>query len=160
MASASASVIATPSAEIIQGPSSRSTIVGPDGSSISSVSPGGTVIAEKQYGIVAGANPILAPAPVIAARGVPLAYSAPYVTSYSALASPLAYSAPLAYASHAYDAPAVAAYASPAVYAYAAPIAARTSADTVISGPSGTIATSKSVDSPLVAAYGVHGLYL
>ncbi|KAG5879412.1 hypothetical protein JTB14_027235 [Gonioctena quinquepunctata] len=73
----------------------------------------------------------------------------------------------------AYSAPAVSAYSAPLWSAYAAPsvvangVVAQNSVDTVVAGPSGTIATSKTVAAPafysaptVYANHGVHGLYL
>ncbi|CAH2014747.1 unnamed protein product [Acanthoscelides obtectus] len=98
------------SSHILQGPSSRSTVIGPDGSLISSYTPGAQVIADH------------APAATLLAAA-PLAYSA----------HPLAYSAHhLAYAAHHLP------YAAPLAYAAAAPVYGRSS-HTVVAGPSGTI---------------------
>ncbi|KAG5879413.1 hypothetical protein JTB14_027236 [Gonioctena quinquepunctata] len=46
-----------PSARIIQGPSSRTTIAGPDGSVIDSVAPGGRIITEEHPAVVAPNRP-------------------------------------------------------------------------------------------------------
>lgn len=123
LAVASASVVVAPSAKIIQGPSTRTTVVGPDGSAISSVAPGGQIVQEESVGVVAET------APVVAAPAV--AYSAPLVSAYAApvVAAPLAYSAPIL-----------------------AGVAAQSTVDTVVAGPSGTIATGRTVASPLVAS--------
>lgn len=98
-------------------------MVGPDGSAISSVAPGGQIVQEESVGVVAET------APVVAAPAV--AYSAPLVSAYAApvVAAPLAYSAPIL-----------------------AGIAAQSTVDTVVAGPSGTIATGRTVASPLVAS--------
>ncbi|XP_050294696.1 cuticle protein 16.5-like isoform X2 [Anthonomus grandis grandis] len=152
LAVANAGVLVAPSAKIIQGPSTRTTVVGPDGSAISSVAPAGQIVQEESVGVVAQT------APVVAASAPALAYSAPLVAhsapavAYSAPA--LAYSAPLAYA-----APAHVAYSAPLVSAYSAPVVSsgvvgHSTVDTVISGPSGTIATGKTVAAaPVVAAW-------
>lgn len=88
------------------------------------------------------------------------AYNAPLV-------SHLAYSAPIAHHNLAYSAPIAHHH-----LAYSAPLAAHVghvaaSEDTVVAGPSGTIATSKTVGAPAVAAsyavphaYSYGGLYL
>lgn len=97
-----------PSAKILQGPSSKTTLVGPDGSVISAYAPGGQVVTDEHPGVVAHAAPVLAPV---------VAHAAPVV----------AQAAPLAYASHGY-------------------------ADTIVAGPSGTIATGKAVHAaPIVS---------
>lgn len=122
-----------PAANVLQGPSARATVAGPDGSVISSVAPGGSVVSDVAPGYAAYAAPAAVAAPAVAA------YAAPAVAAYSAPAFA------------AYSAPAVAAYAAPAVAAYAAPYAAPVAyaaapavrEDTVISGPSGTIASSR-----------------
>lgn len=71
LSAASAGVIA-PSAVVVQGPSRKTTLVGPEGSVISAVAPGGQVITEEHPGVVAHAAPVHA-APIVAA---PI-YSAP-----------------------------------------------------------------------------------
>ncbi|XP_023025867.2 uncharacterized protein [Leptinotarsa decemlineata] len=151
LAATSASVIA-PSARIIQGPSARATVAGPDGSVISSVAPGGQIIAEDHAGYVAQAAPVVA-APVVSAYAAHGAYALP---AYSAYSTPVV---------SAYSAPLVSAYAAPSVVASG--VVAHRSVDTVVAGPSGTIATSKTVAAPAVysaptvyATHGVHGLYL
>ncbi|RZC42542.1 hypothetical protein BDFB_010601 [Asbolus verrucosus] len=74
------------SARILQGPSSRTTVVGPDGSAISSVSPGGSIVTEQHSGVVAHAAPVVAAAPVVHA-----AYAAPAVVARHAYVAPVAY---------------------------------------------------------------------
>ncbi|XP_050294695.1 uncharacterized protein LOC126734905 [Anthonomus grandis grandis] len=113
------------SAKIIQAPSSRTTVAGPDGSLIHSEQPGASIITEDSPAIVARSEPLIA---------APVSYSAPLV--YSA---PLAYSAPVV---HGYSAP----------LAYSAGIVAEKQLDTLVAGPSGTIATSKTVHSPALVA--------
>lgn len=149
-----------PSTRIIEGPSSRTTLVGPDGSVIDSVSPGGRVIADSPA-IVAEAAPVVA-----AAYSAPLIKSAPIVSAYS---TPIvsSYSAPLV---SAYSAPVVSAYSAPVLSTYSSPllasgVVAQKSLDTLVAGPSGTIATSKTLTAPTVVAaapslYAAHGLYL
>ncbi|KAG5879410.1 hypothetical protein JTB14_027233 [Gonioctena quinquepunctata] len=169
-------IILAPSARIIQGPSSRTTIAGPDGSVIDSVAPGGSIVTEEHPGVVAHTAPIVSayaahalPAHTAYAGPVLSAYSTPVVSAYSAPVVST-YSAP---AVSAYSAPAVSAYSAPLWSAYAAPsvvasgLVAQNSVDTVVAGPSGTIATSKTVAAPALysaptvyANHGVHGLYL
>nr|XP_023026476.1 cuticle protein 38-like [Leptinotarsa decemlineata] len=146
LAASSASVIA-PSARIIQGPSARATVAGPDGSIISSVAPGGQIVAEDYSGYVAHAAPVVA---------------APVVSAYASLPAYTAYSAPVI---SSYSAPVVSAYTAPSVVASG--VVAQKSVDSVVAGPSGTIATSKTVATPAIyaapavyAAHGVRGLYL
>lgn len=62
----SAGLVAVPSARILQGPSSRTTIVGPDGSSISAYAPGGQVILDGTPALVAPASPVVYAAPAVA----------------------------------------------------------------------------------------------
>ncbi|ENN74578.1 hypothetical protein YQE_08900, partial [Dendroctonus ponderosae] len=137
LAVANAGVAVLPSAKIIQGPSSRTTVVGPDGSAISSVAPAGQIIQEESVGVVAQT------APVVAAPAV--AYSAPAAVAYSL---PAVASAPVL---SAYSAPIVSAYSAPVVSAYAAPLVS--GVDTVVAGPSGTIATGRTVGAPVVSAW-------
>ncbi|XP_066254530.1 cuticle protein 16.5-like [Euwallacea similis] len=159
LAVASASVAAVlPSTKIIQGPSSRSTVVGPDGSAISSIAPGGQIISEESVGVVAETAPVVAAAPalaysapLVAAHAAPaVAYSAPVVAAHTA------YAAPVVAAHTAYSAPVVSAYSAPVVSTYSAPlvsgVATHSTVDTVVAGPSGTIATGRTVASPVVAA--------
>ncbi|XP_023309968.1 cuticle protein 16.5-like [Anoplophora glabripennis] len=118
LAAAHAGLIA-PAAQILQGPSSRTTLVGPEGSVISSVAPGGQVITGSLPGAVAYSAPVVAAAPVVST------YAAPAVV------------------------------ASPVVSAYSAPVVAGglVGEQTVVAGPSGTIATGKTLAAPAVAAY-------
>ncbi|XP_030766352.1 larval cuticle protein F1-like [Sitophilus oryzae] len=85
LAVASAGILVSPSARIIQGPSSRTTVVGPDGSSISSISPAGQIVQQETLGVVARSAPIVA-APAVVAHTAPIvsAYSAPLLSAYSA----------------------------------------------------------------------------
>lgn len=64
---------------IIQGPSSRSTIVGPDGSAISSFAPGGQIATEAHTGFVGRTIAPIAPIAPIAAPALysHAAYAAP-----------------------------------------------------------------------------------
>ncbi|CAG9863666.1 unnamed protein product [Phyllotreta striolata] len=154
-----------PSATIVQGPSARATVVGSDGSVISSVSPGAQIVAEEHPGVIAHA------APVHHAPAVVSTYSAPAVLSYAhpapAVVSSYAHSAPAVVSTYSHSAPVVAAHAP--VVAYSAPVlgahslGAHTQVDTVVAGPSGTIATSKTVAAPavvaaapVIAGHGVH----
>jgi hypothetical protein len=68
VAVARAGVVAVPSVEVLQGPSSKTTIVGPDGSAISSVAPGGTVVTDGQA-VVPAAPVVLAAAPATLVAG-------------------------------------------------------------------------------------------
>ncbi|KAG5879403.1 hypothetical protein JTB14_027226 [Gonioctena quinquepunctata] len=156
LAATNAGIIA-PSARIIQGPSSRTTIAGSDGSVIDSVAPGGSIVTEQHPGVVAHTAPVVSTYAAHGIHALPVhtAYSSPVVSAYS---TPVvsAYSGPVvsAYSS----APVVSAYAAPSVFASG--VVAHNSVDTVVAGPSGTIATSKTVSAPTVyAAHGVHGLY-
>lgn len=172
MAAANAGVIspwaysAIPTGHIVQGPSSRTTVVGPDGSAISSVAPGGTIIADHDATIVSQA----APAAVISPSARHVVASSPIVTAHSALVAPAitSYAAHVpaisTYAAHVpaitgYSAhvPAITGYSThvghiPAVTTYGAhavavPAVGRIAAeDTVVSGPSGTITQSRAVD--------------
>lgn len=74
----------------LQGPGTRSAVVGPDGSSIVADAPGGVVSTSVDIGYAAHAAPIVA----YAAPAAISAYSAPIVASH-APAVVSAYSAPL-----------------------------------------------------------------
>ncbi|KAJ8943398.1 hypothetical protein NQ314_009767 [Rhamnusium bicolor] len=104
LAAANAGILA-PTAGILQGPSSITTLVGPEGRVISSVAPGGQVISKQISGAIAYSAPLLARSPVVSA------YTAPAVV---APAAPIL-SAYLAPVSSAYSAPVLSAYSAPAV---------------------------------------------
>ncbi|RZC32141.1 hypothetical protein BDFB_003847 [Asbolus verrucosus] len=89
LACASAGIIASPAAQVLQGPSSRTTIVGPDGSAISAVAPGGSIVTDSQPAVVAqtvAAAPLVAAAPVVAGPAVVAAPSV--LAARSVLAGP------------------------------------------------------------------------
>lgn len=113
-----------PSTGVLEGPSSRTTLVGPEGSVISSVAPGGKVITETLPGGAAYSAPSLV-APVLA-PGVFSAYSASVLPAHVA---------PLTHLVSGYSAPVV-----PAPL-----VAGHRSVDTLVAGPSGTIASSRSL---------------
>ncbi|CAG9820854.1 unnamed protein product [Phaedon cochleariae] len=72
-----------PSTKILQGPSSRTTLVGPDGSVISAAALGGQVITEEHPGQVGYAGPVVA-APALSYHSVPVvAHSSPIVAHAS-----------------------------------------------------------------------------
>ncbi|XP_044747254.1 cuticle protein LPCP-23-like [Coccinella septempunctata] len=151
LAAANASVIAPlaysaiPTGHIVQGPSSRTTVVGPDGSAISSVAPGGTIITDHDATIVAQAAPaaVIAPAARLAVAHTPL------VAAHSSLVaahSPLVAAHPQLIA-----APGITTYAAnvPVLshQAVAVPALGNIAAEnTVVAGPSGTITQSRSLD--------------
>ncbi|KAG5879409.1 hypothetical protein JTB14_027232 [Gonioctena quinquepunctata] len=81
LAATNAGILA-PSARIIQGPSSRTTIAGPDGSVIDSVAPGGSIVTEEHPGVVAHTAPVVLPM-----RPCPSCY-----TAYAGPIPPSAYS--------------------------------------------------------------------
>ncbi|XP_049817491.1 cuticle protein 16.5-like isoform X1 [Aethina tumida] len=160
LACAQAGLLVGPSAKVLQGPSTKTTVVGPDGSAISSVAPGGQIITEEHPGVVAQTAPVVA-APVLAhsahlvAHSAPvLAHSAPVVAAHAAPV--LAHSAPVL----AHSAP-VLAHSAP-LLAHSAPVVAahhglvaHGAEQTVVSGPSGVIATGRSVAPAAVVSHGV-----
>ncbi|KAF7267676.1 hypothetical protein GWI33_019164 [Rhynchophorus ferrugineus] len=77
LAVSNAGWLAGPSAKILQGPSSKTTLVGPEGSVIAAHAPGGQIIHEEQPGFVAHAAPIVAPAPVVSYAAPAVAAAAP-----------------------------------------------------------------------------------
>ncbi|CAH0552033.1 unnamed protein product [Brassicogethes aeneus] len=149
LASTQAGLIVGPSAHILQGPSSRSTIVGPDGSSISSVAPGGQIITEEHAGVVAHSAPVLAHSAVVAHSAPVVAHSAQFVAHSAPI---VAHSAPV----WAHSAQ-VLAHSAPVVAAHHG-LVAHGADSTVISGPSGVISTN-SLGHPSVVAHGVHGVH-
>ncbi|KAK4886638.1 hypothetical protein RN001_002909 [Aquatica leii] len=72
---------------VIQGPSSRSAVHGPDGSVIAADAPGGTVVAAKSSGLVAHTG-FVAAAPVVA-------HAAPFISAPVVRHSVVAHHAPL-----------------------------------------------------------------
>ncbi|XP_068895858.1 uncharacterized protein [Tenebrio molitor] len=134
LACANAGLIAAPGARVLQGPSSSATIVGPDGSAISSIAPGGTVVADSQPGLVA-AGSLVAAAPAVV--------SAPAVLARSSIVGPAALAAPAGIV------------AAPGLLARSA-VLSDGLAGTVIAGPSGSITTGGSwaglAAAPLTAA--------
>lgn len=140
----------------LQGPSTRTTVVGPDGSAIVGSAPGGAISTSVDVGYAAhsAAPAVVAAAPaVVAARYatptvVAARYAAPAVVS-ARYAAPGVVSAPAAVA---YSAPVVANHArtvvaAPTVYAAHAPLLA---ANTVVSH--GVVAGRTLVASPLTAS--------
>ncbi|KAL3287492.1 hypothetical protein HHI36_001962 [Cryptolaemus montrouzieri] len=121
---------AIPTGNIIQGPSSRSTVIGPDGSSISSVAPGGTIISENGATLVAQGAPaaVITPSARIASIAAPLV-AAPHAIAYGA--APVLAPQGIAYG--------------------AAPLLGNIAAEnTLVAGPSGTISQTR----------GIHGAHL
>lgn len=185
----SASILLPASSKIIQGPSSKTTAVGSDGSVVDSVKASAKIISSETPALVSQPvpiTPLLPPygaplvtrtavhAPVLPAYASPYysAFSAPAVAAYSPYQAPVvsAYPAPIVSAhsapiDSAYSAPILSAHSAPSVSAYSAPVVASrfTQKNTVIAGPSGHIATSKTVAGPAVVAHGPtlysHGLY-
>lgn len=130
--------VVLPSASVLQGPGSRTTLVGPEGNIISSAAPGGAVVTASGTGVVAHYAPL-----AYSSYSEPVAYSAPY-----GFAAPIGYSAPVSYsATYGYSAP----------IAYSVPVApvvgAHGTVNTVVSGPSGTVAASRSLNVADVLGY-------
>ncbi|XP_045473959.1 pupal cuticle protein G1A-like [Harmonia axyridis] len=129
---------AIPTGHIVQGPSSRTTVVGPDGSAISSVAPGGTIITDHDATIVAQAAPaaVIAPAARLAVAHAPLVaahsslIASPAITTYAAQSPVWAHQAPV-WAHQAIGVPAIARVAAE---------------NTVVAGPSGTISQTRAID--------------
>lgn len=90
----------SPSAKIIQGPSSKTTLIGPDGSIISAYAPGGQISHEEHPGYLAETAPVhsyAAHSPVVSyASHVPVATYAAHSPVVAAAPLSVAYSAPLA----------------------------------------------------------------
>lgn len=112
-----------PSAKIIQGPSSRSVVAGPDGSVISSVSPGATIIHEEHPGVVAHAAPVSVAhsVPIIVAHSSPVLGARTVVSEHGQTATHSGHPVAVAHA-----APAFIAHETPVAVAHAAPIAVGT----------------------------------
>lgn len=58
-----------PTVEVLQGPSSRTTVIGPDGSAVNAAAPGGQVVTGGAAGLVPTGPAILGVVPPIAVRG-------------------------------------------------------------------------------------------
>ncbi|KAF7267679.1 hypothetical protein GWI33_019167 [Rhynchophorus ferrugineus] len=96
LAACNAGLLVGPSAKVLQGPSSKTTLVGPEGSVISAHAPGGQVVYEEHPGFVAHAAPVVAhAAPVVAHAAPVVAHAAPIV----AHAAPVAHSTVVAHSS-------------------------------------------------------------
>ncbi|XP_049817498.1 uncharacterized protein LOC126264291 [Aethina tumida] len=80
LAAVQAGVLVAPTGNVLQGPSSRTTVVGPDGSAISAVAPGGQIVTDESVGVVARTAPVVA-SPVLAHSAPILAQSAPLVAA-------------------------------------------------------------------------------
>lgn len=121
----------------MEGPSTKTTIVGPEGSVISSVAPGGKIITET----------LPAVATYSASRVLP---------SYVAPADVSPYAVPAIYPAQvlaARAAPLISTYETAALPNYRTPIlSAYGSANAVISGPSGVVAASRSLNAADLAA--------
>ncbi|XP_030766342.1 cuticle protein 16.5-like [Sitophilus oryzae] len=120
-----------PSAHILQGPSSKTTLVGPEGSVISAHAPGGQIVHEEHPGFVAHAAPVLAHAAPVVAHAAPVVYSSPVV----------AHAAP------------VVAHAAPAHSTVVAHSSAYKHDSVVVAGPSGTISTGHGAHAVPAVAY-------
>lgn len=175
-------LIASPSSHILQGPSSKTTVIGPEGSAISAVAPGGRIIHEEQPGSVAyghgahyggaaysASHNLFAPhggyagysglasgysSPVVAHHGSPLAYSGLSAGHFGGAASFGRYAA----ASH----PAVSSYSSQIVHsspvsAHAAPIVSAHSSPFAYSARSAPVVSSHSSQIVHAAPYAAGG---
>ncbi|XP_045474002.1 uncharacterized protein LOC123680250 [Harmonia axyridis] len=58
-----------PSVEVLQGPSSRTTLLGPDGSALNAAAPGGTVVTGGAAGLIPAGPAVLGIGAPIAVRG-------------------------------------------------------------------------------------------
>ncbi|KAK9872422.1 hypothetical protein WA026_017880 [Henosepilachna vigintioctopunctata] len=76
-AASCASVI--PTVEVLQGPSSKTTLLGPDGSALNAAAPGGTVVTRGGAGLVPAGPALLGVGAPIAVRGP----AGAIITSYS-----------------------------------------------------------------------------
>lgn len=182
LAAANASAIA-PNSKIIEGPSSKTTLTGPDGSVITSDTAGGKVLIEDQEGETSQDSSVAATAPQVKVFASPVVYAEPVVVA----------SAPAVLAKSAQDseadssqgatarssqsapiistlsAPIVAIQASPIITPHIAPLLPRVpqnSLETIIAGPSGSIANAKTatgpavVGGPILYTPGIHGFYI
>ncbi|KAF7267678.1 hypothetical protein GWI33_019166 [Rhynchophorus ferrugineus] len=144
LAVCNAGLLVGPSAKVLQGPSSKTTLVGPEGSVISAHAPGGQVVHEEHPGVVAHVAPVVAhaaptvayAAPVIAHAAPVVAHATPAATTHSVYSSVISH-------------PSVVSHAAPVV-AHAVPsahsaVVAHSSAyehnSVVVAGPSGSIST-------------------
>lgn len=85
-----AGVVAVKTVEVLQGPSSKTTIVGPDGAQISSVSPGGSVVIDGSG--LAAVPAVLASSPAVVVGGGP---AGSIITSYTAAGPAVVAAAPI-----------------------------------------------------------------
>ncbi|KAF7267680.1 hypothetical protein GWI33_019168 [Rhynchophorus ferrugineus] len=75
LAACNAGLLVGPSAKVLQGPSSKTTLVGPEGSVISAHAPGGQIVHEEHPGFVAHAAPVVAYVAPAVAHAAPSAHS-------------------------------------------------------------------------------------
>ncbi|XP_030766343.1 cuticle protein 16.5-like [Sitophilus oryzae] len=130
-----------PSAHILQGPSSKTTLVGPEGSVISAHAPGGQIVHEEHPGFVAHAAPVFAHAAPVVAHAAPVVHAAPAHSTVVAHSSAYEHdsvvvagpSGTISTGHGAHAAPVVA-HAAPAV-AYAAPVVAHAAPVVAYSAP-------------------------
>ncbi|XP_050294691.1 uncharacterized protein LOC126734901 [Anthonomus grandis grandis] len=130
-----------PSTKIIQGPSSKTTLVGPEGSVISAVAPGGQIVHEEHPGVIAHAAPVHSHivahvAPVFAHHAPVLAHHVPIV----------AHQVPVV-AHHAHHVPTTVVAHDTGVHGHE---------NAIISGPSGTVARGHGVHGAVVAPVVAH----
>lgn len=85
-----AGLVAVKTVEVLQGPSSKTTIVGPDGAQISSVAPGGSVVIDGSG--LAAAPAVLASSPAVIVGGGP---AGSIITSYTAAGPAVVAAAPI-----------------------------------------------------------------
>lgn len=85
-----AGVLAVRTVEVLQGPGSKTTIVGPDGAQISSVAPGGSVVIDGSG--LAAAPAVLASSPAVVVGGGP---AGSIITSYTAAGPAVVAAAPI-----------------------------------------------------------------
>ncbi|KAH1014960.1 larval cuticle protein F1 [Dendroctonus ponderosae] len=152
----------SPSAEIIQGPSSKTTLIGPEGSIISAYAPGGKILHEEHPGYVAETAPVQAYAahsPVVSyASHVPVATYAAHSPVLASAPLSLAYSAPLALGHETH----LSKYGSQISHGgYAAPVSSYAAYAPVVSSDYGYYGGEHGIYGGEHGVYGgEHGLYL
>ncbi|XP_048523379.1 uncharacterized protein LOC125504842 isoform X2 [Dendroctonus ponderosae] len=91
VAAANAGWLQGPSAHIIQGPSSKTTLIGPEGSIISAHAPGGQIVHEEHPGVIAHAAPVYGHISPVVSHSAPVVAHAAHAAPATVVAHSSAY---------------------------------------------------------------------
>lgn len=100
MAAVNGGIIAHDHGAILQGPSTKTTLYGPDGSHISGHAPGGQVVHSVDVGYAAHTGHVVAHAePAVVAHVAPVVHHAPALVAHVAHVAPVVHHVPVAHSS-------------------------------------------------------------